>query len=486
MMQPNLVFIFTDQQRFDTMAAYGNHRIQTPHLDQLAAQSTVFDQAYVTQPICTPSRSSIMTGLYPHATGCTANNLPLPASLPTLAEWLDDSDYITAYHGKWHLGDEIYRQHGFDQWVSIEDNYARTYGPERDPTDRSSYHHFLLAHGHRPADGQRFSRAEAARMPEPLTKAGFLGHTASAFIREHYGQPFVLYVNFLEPHAPYFGPRDAQHDPDEVCLPSNFDAWPTSRQPLKTRMFAAGYREQGKSGLPLRTVADWRRMIANYWGLISLVDAAVGNILAALDETGARDRTIVVFTSDHGDMMGSHRLLTKFVMFQEAIRVPLLIQLPGQSAGRRVFGPVSQVDLVPTLLDLLDQAVPDGLHGQSRAELLRSDGTRLAEDVVIEWNGADQDFRADLAGEPLPTWMQAVGSRQAIAASVADPVRTLITPEGWAFTYSLLGEHQLYNLGHDSGETQNLALEPGHEPLIRRLTRRLRTWAERTSDPVLG
>jgi arylsulfatase A-like enzyme len=156
MTKPNLLFIFTDEQRADTMAAYGNRHIETPHLNRLALESAVFDQAYVTQPVCTPSRSSIMTGLYPHTNGCIENNHALPPDVPCLPEMLADGDYVTGYHGKWHLGDEIFSQHGFDEWISIDDGYRKYYSPGRDREARSSYHHFLVEQGFRPANGTAF------------------------------------------------------------------------------------------------------------------------------------------------------------------------------------------------------------------------------------------------------------------------------------------------------------------------------------------
>lgn len=131
--KPNLVFIWTDEQRADTMAAYGNTRIHAPNLNKLAAESVVFEKAYVTQPVCTPNRSAVMTGLWPHTTGCIKNNIPLPRDVRCLPELLDDSDYRTAYMGKWHLGDEIFAQHGFEEWVSIEDGYASHYNEAVSP-----------------------------------------------------------------------------------------------------------------------------------------------------------------------------------------------------------------------------------------------------------------------------------------------------------------------------------------------------------------
>jgi arylsulfatase A-like enzyme len=223
MPKPNLLFIFTDEQRADTMAAYGNPHIEMPNLNRLASESVVFDQAYVTQPVCTPSRASIMTGLYPHTNGCTENNRALPPDVPCLPEMLTDQDYVTGYHGKWHLGDEIFLQHGFDEWISIDDGYAKYYSPRRDPEARSSYHHFLVQQGLKPANGKTFNRHEAARMPEEFGKPAFLAQEASRFIRENRDRPFILYVNFFEPHMPFFGPRDDQYDPDEIPLPESFE-----------------------------------------------------------------------------------------------------------------------------------------------------------------------------------------------------------------------------------------------------------------------
>ena len=484
MRPPNLLFLFTDEQRADTMAAYGNARIQTPNLNRLASQSTVFERAYVTQAVCTPSRSTILTGLYPHTNGCTENNIPLPQDIACLPEMLAPGEYVTAYHGKWHLGDEVFAQHGFQEWRSIEDGYERYYSPGRDQDARSTYHHWLIEQGRTPAGGSSFSRAETARFPEALGKPAYLAREASRFIGENRDRPFVLYVNFLEPHMPFFGPRDDQHDVKQVTLPPNFDALPIPEQPLKTRLFQRTYYEHGHSGLPLRTEADWRRMIANYWGLCSLVDTHVGAILDTLEACGLSENTIVVYTSDHGDMMGSHRLLAKCVSFEEAIRVPLLVRMPGGTTSRRVSDPVSQVDLVPTLLDLMGQPVPDGLQGQSLRPLIEGRRDAPPRDVFVEWNGHNNGFGDAIGRVSIPAPMRSLASEGDIQAAITDPVRTVITPDGWKFNCSPLGEHELYNLDLDPTERYNLARQQEMRPVLRDLADRLRRWQERTGDGV--
>ena len=485
MTKPNLLFLWTDQQRADTLAAYGNSRIQMPNLNKLASESTVFDQAYVTQTVCTPSRSTVMTGLYPHSSGCTTNNMPLSPDIPILTEMLDDDDYVTGYHGKWHLGDEIFAQRGFDDWVSVEDMYIKHYGAGRDRGARSSYHHFLVENGFVPKDGSVFGRGESLRLPEAFSKPAFLANEASRFIREHQGQPFALYVNFLEPHSPFFGPRDDQYDPETIDLPPSYAYPPTRDQSFRAQVLQRRWRESGMSGLPLKTDADWRRIIANYWGLNSLVDTHMGRILDTLEACGLAENTIVVYTSDHGDMMGNHRLIAKTVMFEEAMHVPLLVRLPGQRRGRRVRGPVSQIDLVPTLLDLLDAPGPSHLQGKSLKPWLASEGEAvLSEDVVVEWNGSDGGL-GGLAGQgALPEWLAEFGAREEAARAMADPVRTIITPDGWKFCYSQLGHHELYNRIADPTEVRNLAVEAGHKPLMRQLAERIVRWQERTNDTV--
>ncbi|MGC9454726.1 MAG: sulfatase family protein [Phycisphaerae bacterium] len=487
MAPPNLLFIFTDEQRYDTLRAYGNSRIHTPNLNRLAEQSCVIERAYVTQTVCTPSRSSIMTGLYPHSNGCTENNVPLSAGVPCLAEMLR-GDHETAYFGKWHLGDEIFAQHGFEHWRSIEDGYHKYYSPGRDQNSRSTYHNWLLEHGVKPADGSRFGRGEAARLPERLGKPAYLAGEAERFIRDSANRPFALYVNFLEPHMPFYGPRDDEHDPDtEVYLPENFQHPPTEDQPLKTRLFERKYYHSGHDGMELKTEADWRRIRANYWGLCSLVDTHVGRILRTLEDCGLSENTIVVYTSDHGDMMGSHRLLAKCVQFEEAARVPLMIRLPGQTTGRRIAGPVSQIDLVPTLLELMGEDVPDNLQGRSLKPILTDDSRGEAgNDVFLEWNGPNCGLAADVVGKvELPEELKAYATVEEAADAIRDPVRTVVSRDGWKLNVSpKRGEHELYDLNSDPLELNNLAPQGDQKDRMNDLLGRIRDWQRRTEDTV--
>ena len=481
----NLLFIYTDEQRADTLGAYGNRKIQTPHLDRLAAQSCVFEKTYITQPVCTPSRSSLLTGLYPHTSGCTENNIPLPEDTPCLPEMIENTTYSTGHHGKWHLGDELFPQHGFEDWISVEDNYQKYFSPGRDREARSTYHHFLLDKGYTPKNGKTFSRTESARFPEEVSKPALLATEASRFIRENRENPFVLFVNFFEPHMPFFGPRDDQYDPADIDLPANFSHFPGEKNPFKTRVFQQAYRRMGNKGLPLESEDDWRRIMANYWGLCSLVDTHAGTILKTIEDCGLWDDTIIVYTSDHGDMMGSHHLLAKCVMFEEAMRVPLLLHLPGQTEALRVPGPVSQIDLVPTLLDLMDEAVPDALEGCSWKEALLNGEPPPESDVVVTWNGANNGIGGDKIGDiNFPEELLDLGPLDKIEASIRDPIRSIISPDGWKLCVSSQGEHELYQLNDDPFEQNNLAFETEYRGLMEERLARIREWQKRTEDKV--
>lgn len=505
---PNLLFIWTDQQAWHTLGAYGNERIETPQLDAFAESGITFDRAYCTSPVCSPSRSSIMTGKYPHTTGVTGNNIPLGRGDATMAELVEE-DYVTGFIGKWHLGDEIFPQRGFDEWVATEDQYYPFYSDDRPQAARSAYHEYLMEQGYEPdrtvpTGPDWFSREfVATAVPEEHSKPAFMANAAIDFVTRHRDEPWLLHVMFLEPHDPYTSPRDAQYDPADVPLPPNFDHDGLARQPLRYR-FAREAIRRGVSRRPPDvmgeppTEADWRTVISNYWGLVSLIDTHVGRILDALGAAGVRDETLTVFTSDHGDMMGSHQLYTKMTQFEEAVRVPLLMELPGgTAAGQRVERPVSQVDLLPTLLEAMGQSAPAtaGIQGESWLPWLTGAGKGHPSDVVIEWNGANfhgvsgrravddpEGSRPGLTPAARELAADMGLTERAVVRAYTDPARTIVTPNGWKLTYRRSGTHELYHLEDDPFETRNLAAT--HPDRVDELADRIADWQVRTRDPV--
>ena len=484
----NLLFLWTDEHRAAATGAYANPRINTPNLDRLAATGTLFEHAYCAQPVCTPSRGSVLTGLYPHTHGATHNNVPLPAGVPTIAELLQPHGYFCGYAGKWHLGRELSPQHGFEWWASMEDGYVANHARD----GFSTYHHWLLSKGYQPpdtaSDGSKiFSRGTAARLPEAAGKPAFLAEQARRFLDQHHGQrpgdPFALYVNFLEPHMPFFGPWDDRYPPEDMTLPETWYAPPDPGMPLRHRLRRDEYLGlHGRNRhVDTNDEAGWKRLVARYWGLVSLVDKYIGQILDHLAALGLADDTIVVYSTDHGDMMGDHRLIAKGVPYEGSSRVPLIVRAP-HVAGvepRRLATPVTQVDLLPTLLEALGVDVPAGAQGTSLLPLMR-DGDRAPDDaqVVSEWSGARDGVAAD--GHRIDP---------ADAGRAGAPQRT-IRRGPWKLTVDLAGEHELYHLHSDPDERRNLMFDtrlretPGAADAANDLWSRLRTWQARTADAL--
>ncbi len=466
--KPNLLFLWTDEQRADTFAVYGNRTYRVPALNRLAAASVSFERCYVTQPICAPNRASVLTGLWPHVSGVTANNISLPDQTPTFPQLLSDSSYQTAYMGKWHLGDEIFPQHGFQDWVSIEDAYHRYYSPDRDPEARSSYHDFLVNHGYQPDPvSRRFSRDFAARLPAEHCKATFLANCASRFILRNRHQPWILYLNFLEPHMPFTGPFNDLHSGREAPVPDNYPGLPVEKEPELYHHFRRSLLRKGFGGQDLTTRAGWQRLNRNYAGLCSLVDRAVGRILWTLEASGQTRNTIVVYTSDHGEMMGSHSLLGKQVLYEESIRVPLLIRVPfRQNRPAIIKQPVSHIDLVPTLLELMTSKSGPSLPGQSLVPLLRAEP--IPQDhVFIEWHAA-------------AAVVEAVVKR----LSSGPNARAVISSAGWKLGIYDTDNDLLFHRKRDPLEIQNLRYRGGARAIMTPLLKKLEAWQRETRDEM--
>ena len=484
--KPNLLFILSDSHRFDTMSAYGNHSIRVPNLNRLAEGSAVFQRAYCSVPVCKPARSSLLTGMYPQNSRVLSNRQNLSESVPTLVDHVHDPDYRNGYIGLWSVSGEIKPRPGFDRWVSTIDGYSEVDGGNH-VVQWSNYSRFLLDNGFEPDDTKKdqpkFSKMFCKQVPEAYSKPAYLASEATRFIEQNKDRSFILFVSFKEPHPPYFSSFDDMYDPAEVELPPTFNTELGEDTPLKCRLNRLYYQKgTPTSGEPLEDEAAWRRMIARYWGQISLVDKYTGNVLKCLEDNGLDRDTIVVYTSDHGEVLGDFRMLGKCMMPESAVRVPLLIRIPGTTDDQvMIEPPVGTIDLTPTLLDALGHGkghlVPEGLDGKSLYPTICGKRTLDNNNVFIQWNGsvAEQGFFPAQRNEQ---------SKQEIDRVHGADVRTVVTADGWKLSLSTAGEHELYHLRIDPWETKNLYFTAGHDRMIQNLTKRITQWQQATGDHV--
>jgi arylsulfatase A-like enzyme len=466
--KPNLILFLPDQQRADTIACYGGKKVHAPNLNKLAAESVVFERAYVTHPVCTPSRSSLMTGTWPHINGCTRNSVALDRRFRSFAELIDDKDYRTEYMGKWHLGEDGPARRGFQQWISAEE-----------PGD---YTNFLFSAGLTPDDKYgAFSELAISNLPVELSRPRFLEKHACQFIERHFRDPFVLVVAFVEPHSPYNGPLNDEHPRSEIDLDPTATLPESDNIPLRYRLMREWQQARAirdRQRLPHQfffgvAPDEYRSIKQRYLGLVTLVDQSIGAILGCLERFGVRDNTIVVHTSDHGDSLGAHHLFAKEVMFEEAARVPFLIRLPGQRRGKVVSHSVSHIDFVPTLLDLLGQPKHPQCAGKSLLPVIREEALP-PENIFIEWAPNRTKVKKGTSLAP----------RRMIKRAIDESTRTVVSSDGWKLCLRDKDLNELYNLKADPLETSNLYADQEYASVISRYTDEIHRWQESAHDKL--
>jgi arylsulfatase A-like enzyme len=466
--KPNLVLFLPDQQRADSIACYGGVKVHASNLNKLASESVIFERTYVTHPVCTPSRSSLMTGTWPHTNGCTRNSVPLDGRFCVFPGLMEDRDYRAAYIGKWHLGEEGPIGRGFDEWISTDDN--------------GDYTNFLVSRGIAP-DNQngRFSELAISNLPIELSRPKFLEKCACEFIEKHQRDPFILVVGFVEPHSPYNGPLNDEHPLDQIELDPTATRPESGNIPLRYRLMREWQQAEAvldRERLPTQlffgvTPEEYRSIRQRYLGLVTLVDQSIGAILACLERFGLTDNTIIVHTSDHGDSLGAHQLFGKETMFEEATRVPLLVRLPGQRASKTIPQPISHIDFVPTLLDLLGQPNHFQCAGKSLLPLITEEASER-ENVFLEWAPNRTKVKK---GTKL-------ARRRLVKRAVEESTRTIVTPDGWKLCLRDKDLNELYNLNEDPSETHNLYSDRQYASVMSRLTGEISRWQESASDKL--
>jgi len=474
--KPNLILFLPDQQRADTLACYGGVNVHAPNLNNLASKSVVFERAYVTHPVCTPSRSALMTGTWPHINGCTHNSVPLDPRFPVFPALMQDQEYRTAYIGKWHLGEDGPAARGFQHYVSTD--------------GRGDYTNFLLANRIVPdKSDERFSEVAISNLPLELSRPKFLEKHACEFIEKHQRDPFILVVAFVEPHSPYNGPLNDANPLAEIELDVTAKLPESEDIPLRYRLMREWQQAEAlldRGRLPMQlffgsTPDEYRSIKQRYLGLVTLVDQSVGGILGCLERCGLTQDTIIVHTSDHGDSLGAHHLFGKETMFEEATRVPWLIRLPGQTRQQVISGPVSHIDFVPTLLDLLGQPIHPQCAGQSLVPFVtavhapgHSEENDAPRNVFLEWAPNRTKIKK---GSKL-------ARHRMIKRAVEESTRGIVTPDGWKLCLRDKDSNELYNLKEDPFETRNLYWDAQYASVISRLANEIYHWQTATNDKL--
>jgi arylsulfatase A-like enzyme len=504
--QPNVVVIIADQLRADHLGFAGNTMVQTPNLDKLAAESIIFTEATVTNPTCMPNRASLLTGRWPSAHGTRCNGITVDPDASNMVKSLSCEGYQTTAIGKLHhqnMGcdfEPVQRAEidaidpllmdpsvtdaraprGPVRWDMWEDMDAHNEQFIPLPDDYYGYRNvdLVIGHGDRPgghyvhwarergldptavggpANAPRrlpgWDQVYQTAVPAALHPSSYVGERAVEhlvqFGRE--AEPFFMFVSFPDPHHPFSPPEEYadMYSPDEVELPLGFYQNHAKSPPHIRHMF----EHRGEPNVdPTMTFAvdeaQYRQAVTAQYGLITLMDEQIGRILTTLEETGLADDTIVVFTSDHGDLFGDHGLILKhFSHYRAVTKVPLTIKAPGHRPGTS-DALVSTADLAPTLLDLTRTLPYRGIQGISLVPLLQGKVHSVRNALIIE---EDQPF--GLPGLPGPV-----------------RTRSVLTTEGRLTKYFGTDIAELYDHETDREELNNVAGEPEFKELQDRMT----------------
>jgi choline-sulfatase len=447
----NIVLIIGDDHSANVLGTYGNEAIRTPNLDRMASNGIQFNQAYSNAPLCSASRQSFLTGLYPHAAGVTLLRSPLDEDKITIADHLNQYGYTSAIIGKNHFNDWSQpSNHGFDYKIERKD-----YNQFIETTDVPDVPDtFATRPPWKPFRDHARTWLNADMLPggqyDEFDIGTWYANQAAWFIEENQKSPLLLWVGFHEPHSPFNFPVEyrQRYQPDEVPYPTG--------SPEDDRWIPQVFRDL--------TEEERKGIIASYYTSVEYLDKNVGIILDKLESLGLTENTLVMYIGDHGYLLNDHKRFEKHMMWEPAVRSPLIVQGGGQlETGREVDALTEYVDLVPTMLEAVDIAPIEGLQGKSLLPLLKGDTSGHKDYVFSEFLA---DNKAMVRGERFK-YIFTTGRRD--------------LQQGYATGYPAPGiTHRLYDVINDPDETTNLYANPEYQQEVERMQEVMIQWFEET------
>jgi len=469
----NVVLLITDAQRLDITTGDHGLRSRTPTFDRIAREGVVLDAMRCTSPICSPARASIFTGLDPHVAGMPhipsvtsetethAHTARMGITHPSFTQRLRERGYYCYLAGKWHVGEHTVDE-AFDEYAA-NDAYGLDYAawcrergyPEGRVFQRPMPNPFRY---HKPP-GMSLPRAAISDMPDGADwDAWTVRHALDFLDRIDGSRPFMLTCCTRGPHSPFVVPRAyaGLYDPATIPRPGNFHPSPTEPSIMEESYFRAMWRDWGTDW------NAWQASAAAYLAYNTYLDELLGGVVRRLETMGVLDRTLVITTSDHGEMLGCHGLAHKFCPYDENLRVPFAMRLPARiPAGAHIALDTTQTDIAPTVFSLLGLEHDPAWSGRDLTPCLRGEPSRPeARDVFAQFNlGPDWGFSG------IRPWR-------------------LIVRRPWKYIYHLGYGGEMYQLEEDPGEMNNLAGVARFADVERALRAGLFNWMRQTNDPL--
>ena len=468
--RPNILFIMTDQQRWDCVAANGNKIIKTPNLDRLAARGANFTHAFVSSPVCVPSRISFFTGRYAHSHRNRVNYTPLDRNEILMQARFKEAGYRTAAVGKLHYyppNREEAMRTGFDS-AELHDGSAIT-------DLWSDYVKWQRANDPQPHVYYRATAKNIEPGKNPFRSVLDVKYTDTAWTGERSRavlndltkneQPFFFYVSFWKPHSPYevAAPYDSMYDDVEIPIPDTVSLETVKNLPLPVQKLAM------RNGGPKldRERLEWA--YRSYYGTITHVDHEIGLLLDALEASGKAENTLIVFSSDHGDQLFEHAITDKNCFFDPSVRVAFMVSLPGRIKSAQYDQLIETVDLLPTLLEFTGLPEPREVQGRSFAPLIADMGRSYEPHTeVFSENIIPEVITGGKLDMPFEKG-QGVGG-------IRHPDAKMVRTERWKYCYYPDGYAELYDLHADPLETKNLAGQGDKRDVEFDLRTRLLNW----------